>query len=282
MLKNEHFFSWMDHKKEENFIYIILISATIHAFVLFLVYYVEAKVEIIADPGTSSPIHINFSKTLSKKNQQSKIFEKKEQKILTDTTTNSKSSFFSKTTPRSVPALKEKSQESWNSFLPNSNQNYLESLRQQSQMPTTIQGDAGDIPIEGPSLTPTNQARVLPRYAEKDMSLFQFTQEFRERFGAVWNSEDRIVSPASSLHPGEVVYYKIYINTNGSMEKFANISLATHPQKNYADIDKIFSSVISHVFPMSVPPKFAHKNITLTEVIAIQVVDRNSPVRYSF
>ena len=281
-----HFSRWIFDRKEKNWLNIILLSLAFHAIIFVLLYYSKPKAEIVADQGASS-IKINFSKLHQDQKITKKIIVKQEHKILTDTNPNSQSKFFSPkhSVPKVIPKEKETSEadDSINSFLPNSSTNYVDNLRHQNQLPKNeIEGDDGDIPIEGPSLAPTNEPRVVKRFAEKDMSLFQFTQEFRERFGAVWNSEDRVVPPSSPLHPGDIVYYKVYINTNGSMEKFENLSRTSHPQKDYTAIDKIFSNVVANVFPMVVPPKFAHKNITLTEVIAIQVVDRNMPARYSF
>lgn len=294
-----HFSRWLYEQREKNWLNIVILSLAIHALIFCLLYYIKPTKEIAADQNSSS-IKINFSQkptqtekklTLSQK-LKSKFFKKKSS-ILTDTKKNSQNKFFAPSQPNIHETTKDKNivsipqhqnhEKNLNSFLPNSNSNYLNNLRQKAQIPQTqIQGDDGDIPVEGPSLAPTNQPKVLSRYAEKDMTMFQFTQEFRERFGAVWNSEERIVPPTSPLHPGDIVYYKVYIRSNGKLEKYENLSRASHPQKDYSDIDKLFSSVIGQVFPMSVPPKFANKNIILTEVIAIQVVDRNMPVRFSF
>ncbi|MES2613936.1 MAG: hypothetical protein V4591_00815 [Bdellovibrionota bacterium] len=270
-----HFYRWIFDRKENNWLNVALFSLALHILFFFLLTQLKPKEEVIADQSSSS-IKINFStpqinqKLASKKNKK---FTKKREIL---TSPNSQSEAY--TTPQLHPEKQD-----LNSFLPKNNSNYLSNLRRQNQIQkNNIQGDDGDLPIDGPSLAPTNGPRIISRYAEKDMSLFQFTQEFRERFGAIWNSEDRVVPPTSPLRPGDIVYYKIYINTNGSMEKFENLSRKDHPKKDYTDIDKLFTQVITRVLPMSVPPKFAHKNITLSEVIAIQVVDRNMPVKFSF
>ena len=242
----------------------------------------------IANAQNPSTVKINISNLHPTKPSDKKNFNlpefKRKKKILTDTHLDSKSSFSTlRQHPFSPPKSKIPKEENINSFLPNANQDFVNEFRQQNQVPKNfVQGDDGDIPVEGPSLAPTNEPRVVSRFAEKDMSLFQFSQEFKERFGAVWNSEDRMVPPTSPLHPGDIVYYKVYISSNGHLEKYENLSRLKNPRKNYDDVDVLFSSVVSHVFPMSVPPKFANKNLTLTEVIAIQVVDRSMPARYSF
>ena len=277
-----HYARWIFDRREKNWFNIILLSLVLHALFFFLLHSVKSKEEIVADQAPAS-IKVNFSHPSPEHVIENKKNDKR--RILTDTKPNSSVHFYSnleKKAKKKEDSPQAKPENNLSSFLPNSDNNYVNALRQQNSAPSkSIQTDDGDIPIEGPSLAPTNEPRVLSRYAEKDMSLFQFTQEFRERFGAIWSSEDRVVPPTSPLRPGDIVYYKIFINSNGSLLKFENISQSSRPQKDYSDLDKIFSHVIARVFPMSVPPKFAHKNIVLTEVVAIQVVDRNVPVRFS-
>lgn len=291
------FLRWIFSKREKTGVTVVVGSVLLHALIFLCAYYVKPKKEITA-AHTSPPVHVSFSQLTEQKKQvaptqhlntqQSKL---NKQEILTDKNKNSRAKFLShdythvkkQDLEKNRQAPTPEPQKTMSSFLPSSNSDYVDNVREQSVPPTEpIQGDAGDIPIQGPSLAPTNEPRVVSRYSQKDMSLFQFTQEFRERFGAVWNAEDRFVPPSSPLRPGDVVYYKVYIQSNGVLEKFDNLSKKSHPQKDYTEIDKIFSDVVGRVFPMVVPPKFANKNVTLTEVVAIQVVDRTSPIHFSF
>ena len=164
------------------------------------------------------------------------------------------------------------------SFLPQSNLGYTDQLRHQGAE-QAIEGSAGDIPILGQVPPPYNGPTVRQRYDAKDLSLFQFSQEFKERFGAIWNEEDRWVPPTSPLRPGDVVYYKVYVNTNGTLDHFENLTRKQKPNKDYSDLDKLFTTVISGVFPMSVPDRIP-KNAQIAEVLAIQVVDGSSMVMH--
>lgn len=82
------------------------------------------------------------------------------------------------------------------------------------------------------------------------------------------------------LRPGDIVYYKLYIKGDGTLQKFENLSSRTAPLKDFSALDKIITSVLSRVFPMTVPQRFAHNLVT--EIVAIQVIGTNSPVQYSF
>lgn len=286
-----HFSRWIFHRKEKNWFHIALISLTVHAFIFLVVSHIKPPQVLLTDQNPSS-IKINIQNSMQiapsfreKSNIKRKI---NKHQILTDTHTHSQSQFFenqekSKELDKKNEEKSKQLPNELSSFLPNSNMNYLNSLRQQkTRVNDSRVLSGGDTPIEGPSLAPTNDPPRLSRFVEKDMSLLQFTQEFRERFSAVWNAQERIVPPSSPLRPGDVVYYRVYIKSNGLLEKYENLSQNLHPLKNYVDIDQLFLTVLNQVFPMSVPPKFANKDIILTQDLAIQVVGRNQPIQFSF
>lgn len=151
-----------------------------------------------------------------------------------------------------------------------------------SQTQERIQGDGGDIPfVQDDLLTPRVGPRIIAKHEHKDMTLFQFSAEFRRKFGIIWNQKDRMVPPASPLRPGNVVFYKVYINSDGSLLKYVDLSAKETPNKDYSSLDDIFADVITQTLPIRVPPSFTSSKI-LTEVIAIQVIDRSSPVMMRF
>jgi hypothetical protein len=291
-----HFARWIFVSREKIWRNFFIFSALIHMFLALVIYYLKPKYETVS--SENSTIHINFSDLKPKDKNSPSSHEPKvnsqhkiTKRILTDPNVNSKSSFSAssqvqKNTIDKQQEIKntlQKKEHKLKDFLPSGHQNYIENIQNNNQVfENAIQADGGDIPIEGPSLAPKNGPKIVERYVEKDMSLFQFTQEFRERFGAIWNSKDRILPPSSPLRAGDVVYYKVYIKSNGEMEKYENISRSSYPLKNYNATDEFFKEVILKVLPMSVPPKFANKNTILSEVIAIQVVDKDVPTRFAF
>jgi hypothetical protein len=165
-------------------------------------------------------------------------------------------------------------------FLPNSSPSYLDQLRRDSHYQHQIEGDSGDIPVIGDDLVPKNGPKIVERFAIRDLSLYQFSQEFKEKFSGIWNSRERWVPPNSPLRPGDTVYYKLYIKGDGSLEKFENLSQKKKPEKDFSAVDKMIAEVVTQVFPMTVPPRFAHHLVT--EIISIQIVGTNRPVQYSF
>ncbi len=186
-----------------------------------------------------------------------------------------------KDSPASIPQKTQKIEtNSIKDFLPNSNSSFIDQLRRDSHNNQQIDGDSGDIPIIGNNLAPQNGPKIVERYSVRDMSLYQFSQEFKERFSGIWNSQERWVPPGSPLRPGDIVYYKLYIKADGSLQKFENLSQKKKPEKDFSAVDKMIAEVVAQVFPMTVPPRFA-KNL-VTEIIAIQVVGTNRPVQYSF
>lgn len=291
-----HFSRWIFPTNDKNWYSVIVISILFHVALFALLSYLKPKTEVVADQ-TSKPIHVHFGN--SNKNssnlasKQTPLVEgPKKHRILVDKNPHSKSTFNSlsqenppgkkeENKPSQTPQNQVNSQTQPNRFLPGPD--YFQGLPKETKENTEpFQADGGDIPIEGPSLAPRNGPQIVHRYVEKDMSLFQFSKEFRERFGAIWNSEDRILPLGSALKPGDIVYYKIYIRTDGNMDKYENISKLKQPQKDFSDADEIFAKVIAQVFPMQVPPKYENQNKVISEILAIQVVGRNAPVRYSF
>ena len=125
------------------------------------------------------------------------------------------------------------------------------------------------------------QQKIVERFSTQDRSLYQFTQIFRERFAAIWNSEERLLPPTSALRPGDIVYYKIYILPSGKLDHYENITQPVPPQGYDPNMEKIFQSVILQVFPLSVPGRYKDHQI-ITEIIAINVVGPNSPMRFNF
>lgn len=208
----------------------------------------------------------------AQKSQKSKVLSQKDQ-ILTTEHQNAPA----------VPSLPKESQkkqtvtdshDGLEKFLPKSNPEYFERYRQEAQKnPKDITGDGGDIPF----LENTERRRDLPlvvdRFEHKDLSLLQFSQMFHERFSAVWNSTERWVPPESPLKPGDVVYYKIYINPNGTLDHIENLTHKIRPNLNTDHLDKIFNDVMSQTLPMTLPSKL-EKNVQVTEVLAIQVVNK--------
>jgi len=253
--------------------------------------------------SNSSPNHEHSNKKLGLKN----ILKNHSGGVLTDNNPNSKSKtlvpesllspdreakknpFISKRIPTknnkdepvSLPKnIQKNPTNGLDSFLPNSSSAYIDELRKSTQKQQKIEGDSGDIPVVGDDLTPRNGPKIRERYSVKDLGLYQFSQEFKEKFSGIWNSRERWVPPSSPLRPGDIVYYKLYIKGDGSLQKFENLSHKRVPQKDFSAVDKMIEEVVSQVFPMTVPPRFAQNMVT--EIVAIQVVGTNSPVQYSF
>lgn len=265
------------------------------------------------------PIHIQFTDGQISNSSPTKVLPDKKKKttfipknhsggVLSDNNPNSKSKvlvpesllspnneakknpFISKRNPtnkdRDDPASISKNRErgspanGLDSFLPNSSSSYIDQLRKNTQNNQKIEGDSGDIPVVGDDLAPRNGPKVIERFSVRDLGLYQFSQEFKEKFSGIWNSRERWVPPSSPLRPGDIVYYKLYIKGDGSLQKFENLSHKRLPQKDFTAVDKMIEEVVSRVFPMTVPPRFAQNLVT--EIVAIQVVGINSPVQYSF
>lgn len=173
-----------------------------------------------------------------------------------------------------------------NPFLPPSNGDYIASLREEGAQSGQITADGGDLPIENETPAPTVGPTPKPRYEVKDLGVYQFSQAFRERFTAFWNMKERWAPPQSSLQPGDVIYYKVYLNGDGSLDRFENLTAQNGSGKNYSDVDAIFRDVIGQVLPMPIPSRLktttGDRRVVVTQVIAIQVVGRNLPIQFSF
>lgn len=278
-----HFNRWIYPKHQKVWIPIFIASILLHSSLLLLYFLSPAPQEVTSPSKDESAVHITLlppKKSITQQQQQ----EKRRNQNAT-TTKEEKKSILSNNNPRSKNRLlvpqKHKEQD-LSSFLPHANNDFINSLRQEAQNPSEMQASGGDIPIEGKSAPLIQEPRIQERRSVQDMSLFQFTQEFRNRFGAVWNSQDRVLSPRSPLRPGDVVFYKVYINDDGTLNHYENISEKRFSKKDYSHLNDMFSGVISRVFPMKLPPKYAHHGAIITEIVAIQVVDRTLPMQFSF
>ncbi len=312
-----NFAIWLYPEKKEYFNYVLFSSILLHILFCFLLTYIQNNKaeEIAVTPRNNNPIHIQFTdgklnKTTPKNNYHEKkltenIPENKMGGVLTDDNPNSdsktlipeelaakelkpnKQPLVSKRLPQTKdlpPSITNKPNSEKKSemeqFLPHSNSAYIDELREHYRREPKIEGDSGDIPVIGDDYAPRSGAKIKERYSVRDLSLYQFSLQFKEKFGGIWNSQDRVVPPTSPLRPGDIIYYKIYIKGDGSLYKYENLSQKSSPQKDFAAVDKMIDEVVSKVFPLSLPGRFA-KNL-VTEIIAIQVVGRNSPVQYSF
>ncbi|MGY3804768.1 hypothetical protein ACWNT8_11930 [Pigmentibacter ruber] len=315
-----NFAIWLYPEKKDVFSFILIYSVVLHVFFAFILENLNNSKdtkEITTTSHQNKPIHIQFTdgklqSNLPKNKQKEKhlsenIPENIAGGVLTDKNPNSKSKinvpeelaaknlkansnpFISKRLPNYKkkeipPTIVDKSEKNKKSeldkFLPNSDSAYIDNLRKQYKQEQNIEGDSGDIPIMGDEYTPLSEPKVKERYSVKDLSLYQFSQQFKEKFAGIWNSKDRVVPPTSPLRPGDIIYYKLYINGNGSLEKYENLTQKRFPQKDFLAVDKMLDEVVSKVFPLALPGRFA--NNIVTEIIAIQVVGRNSPVQYSF
>lgn len=277
-----HFRRWIYPKNQKGLALIFLISALLHVILILVYFFSTKQQEITFSSKEESQVNVTLippKKAIAKSQQQERnqvtpSTKKENHKILlTDQNPNSKSP---------ILAPNRQHRQDLSSFMPHSNSNFIRSLRKEAQDPIDFQATGGDIPVIAHSTSPIQSAKIQDRHSVKDLSLFQFSEEFRNRFGAIWNEQDRVVPPASPLRPGDVVFYKVYINDNGTLNKYENISAKRFSQKDFSHLDVIFSSVIGKVFPMMIPSKFAHQGKIITEIVAIQVVDRNLPMQFSF
>ncbi|WP_186644896.1 hypothetical protein [Fluviispira vulneris] len=309
------FEKWLYPNNNKKLFYVITLSLAIHILLLYLITLIKVSGHDIVsneNPLSPPPVHIKFDtpppKKSALKNDQTEskdliIPKSRSGGILTDKNQRVEKTF---QVPKELEAndkrvendpfksngitrkkdkisLPNKSQKKpiggIESLLPQSSQSYIDEIRREARQGKPIQGDSGDIPILGKEYAPSNEPQYKERFATKDMSLYQFSQEFKEKFGAVWNLKDRNLPPESPLRPGDLVYYKIYIKGDGFLEKFENLTQKKNPNKDFSGADTIFKEVVSQVLPMPVPPRFTHSIVT--EVIAIQVVSTNVFVHYS-
>ncbi|BBH53377.1 hypothetical protein [Fluviispira sanaruensis] len=309
------FEKWLHRYNNKKLFYVISLSIAIHILLLYLISLIKVnEKDIITEenPLSPPPVHIQLDTLPPKKpaikndqtqNKDFNIPKNRSGGVLTDKNTIPNKSFQvpkelesndkrvvndpfkNNALPRKKDkiALPNKSQKKpfggIESLLPQSSQTYIDEIRREARQGKSIQGDSGDIPIMGKEYAPSNEPQYKERFAAKDMSLYQFSQEFKEKFGAIWNLKDRNLPPESPLRPGDVVYYKIYIKGDGFLEKFENLTQKKNPNKDFSGADIIFKEVVSQVLPMPVPPRFTHSIVT--EVIAIQVVSTNVFVQYS-
>lgn len=259
-----HFGRWFYSKQRKEIVPLFVFSILVHV-ALFLSLSVMKRQEIASFSEGSAP-RVNI--TLKEKQKPSPSF------VPTLPTKKIDS------LPKHVLTAPQSQQErTLNDFLPQSDSSFMRDMRNAAK-PERFNADSGDIPISKTAPMPQNGPVVQKRFGERDLSLFQFSEEFRNRFAGIWNLKERFVPPASPLRPGDVVYYKVFISPDGSLEKFENISKQKDASKDFSDIDVIFSEVVTRVFPMTVPPQFAQR--VITQLVAIQVVDRHSPILFSF
>lgn len=278
-----HFGRWFHSKQRKGMVPLFALSILVHA-VLFFTLSMMKRQEIASFSEGSSP-QVNITLKENKKesphmvpSEPTKPLNPIPKNVLTAPHNAPVTQAIP--TPRSVQApMKSPMARSLNDFLPRSDSSFLQGVRDEAK-PELLNADSGDIPISNAAPVPQNGPIVQKRFGEKDLSLFQFSEEFRSRFSSIWNLKERFVPPASPLRPGDVVYYKVFISPDGSLEKFENVSQQKDRFKNFSDIDSIFSEVVTQVFPMTVPSKFARH--VITQLVAIQVVDRHSPIRFSF
>lgn len=252
-----------------------LTSLCIHALIFLLVAYLiqENPVKTVtADKEPASvKVTLNPPEKTQKKQEITKESPKQKPQTPRTLTTERDNALRAAPPPPSTPIVPNPPS-GLERLMPRTNPEYLEKLRKQATNPKDITGDAGDIPIRG-----TERRRDIPmvvdRFEHKDLSLFQFSQMFHERFGSEWNSKERWVPPESPLRPGDVVYYKIFINPNGTLDRFENLTNKIKPGLNTEHLDKVFEQVLSKTLPMSLPAKL-EKNVQVTEIIAIQVVNK--------
>ncbi len=265
-------------QKEKNQVSFLIYSFVIHVLLIALCFYFIKKEYVTTEEsGSSGPVKIHFeSKKDELKNQKSPLISNlpvipQRKKILASPDSSSKTSVYEKKIPMGIQR-----------FLPQSNPDFLTKLRNNSHNNQEIDADDGDIPVQDDNLlTPRMTPKMLSHYEHKEMSLFQFSQEFRQKFSAIWNQKDRFIPPASPLRAGEVIYYKIYIHHDGTLFKYENLTAKKELKKDFSHIDEIFVDVITQTLPMRVPKEFTSSKI-LTEIVAIQVVDRNSPFLMTF
>ncbi|KAB8033325.1 hypothetical protein [Fluviispira multicolorata] len=311
------FEKWLYPYNNNNLFFIIVFSIAIHTLLLYLITLTsQTEYKIFKDDvfHNSPPVHVQLDsspknnstlKGARAQDQEFSIPKSRSGGVLTDKNLNSKSPFY---VPKNLESLDKRVEKTpfqsnlipkkkkndklsipqqtnkkvisgMESLLPQSSPSYIDQIRRESQQDKIIHGDGGDIPIIGKNNAPSSEPQIKERFASKDYSLYQFSLEFKEKFGAIWNSKDRMLPPESPLRPGDVVYYKVYIKGDGYLEKFENLTQKKNPNKDFSGADLVFKEVVTHVLPMSVPPRFAHSIVT--EVMAIQVVSSNVFVQYS-
>ena len=294
------FSRWIYHKEKIRWTVFltVLFSILFHVGLFFLLKSIGSP-EIVQEAKSPASISVHFNEppinNTKEKHPIKDFFFPKKKKILTDNNKNSKSPFVAPAAPKpNVSQIapqekvankqeKEKPGRSLSDFMPNANSSFAQSMQRPPQQNDRAVNDAGgDMPTEGPSLEPSNGPRIIKRFEEKDMGLFQFNQEFRERFANVWNSKDRILPPTSPLRPGDLVYYKVFVNSSGKLVKYENLSRMQHPELDYSDAERIFSEVLNRTLPINVPPEYEATKKILAVTIAIQVVGPNGPVMFSF
>lgn len=246
----------------------LALSFLLHVCLLLCLIFPLKKQEITSSMNTIGSTHVRL------------VPQRQETTYLKSTQTQKKQETDSTPKQNHKRVLSQK--QSMSDFLPRANQTFLKQLREQQQINSDFQAQGGDVPVLGKSMPLVQMPKTQDRYRTQDLSLFQFSQEFRNRFGAIWNEQDRIVPPASPLRPGDVVFYKIYINDDGTLNRYENVSAKRFSSKDFSHLDVLFSDVIARVFPMKIPEKFSKKGNVITEMIAIQVVDRNLPMKFSF
>ncbi len=288
-----NYFEWILESKNKNLWILCLVSLSIHAAFFFLLAQMKPKKEFTSnEEGSGVRVNLVPSHKFTQAMPPTNIFPKQsapaaQNRVLT--APNHQSQF---TVPsRKLSTAREfriesnsnpSKQRSIKDFLPSADDDFLQKLRSPSQQQEVLNGDGGDIPIQAPQRTPHNGPNVMQRFVQKDMGLFQFSKEFRDKFAFIWNKKERFVSPSSVLRPGDVVYYKVFVNPDGSLDHFENLNRHLNSQKVDPDIDKMFADVIHQVFPMVVPSRYVNANVVFSEVVAIQVIDRSSPIIFSF
>lgn len=302
--------------KHDSLLFVITISAAIHLLFLLLLTLISAKTQNLSayKKIIQDPIHFkienkkNFANTNfdnQNKDLASNLPKNRSGGILTDLNPNSKSKILvpedlasvdkridknpkdsllnyekiKKDKPLATPKNPLKSKNfGMKSFLPSGNQSYLDKIRGEALKPRHVYGDSGDIPISAGTPEPYQGTIIKSRFEYKDLSLLQFSMEFKERFSGYWNMKERILPPESELRPGEVIFFKLYIRKDGSLQKVENLNRKKTPLKDFSGVDNIVREVLEKVFPMTMPPSF-DKSI-VTEIIAIQIIGLNSAVQY--
>lgn len=274
--------------KHLRFVAFICISIFIHSLFLYLLVHITPKKNVLVNPDkdSSSKMHVtlNPEKIDNQKQRIPNIEKNKTKRTLVQRSKPTRKEFV---VPHTSPAISEKTKSQpvpeasgMDRFMPNASQEFMQKLQNSAQQAPQMTADGGDIPLTG-----TERRLDIPtyadRYVQKDLSLFQFGQIFKERFGSAWNAEDRWLPPTSPLRPGNVIYYKVFINSDGSLNHYQNISHLQKPNMDYSHLDEIFAKVIPNVFPLPLPAKLAQEKI-VTQILAIQVVDKNLFMRFGF
>lgn len=277
-----HFGRWIYPKNQKGLLLFFLVSAFFHAILLVACLFLSKQQEITSVSNDESAVHITL---LPPKKTSEKQQETQKNQLTPNTKIENHKTLLTDENHKNKPSqITRQSQQNQalDRFLPHSRTDFFRGLRNEAQNSEDTQAQGGDIPIPGKSTSPIEQPRIQDRHSVRDLGLFQFSEEFRNRFGAIWNEQDRIVPPDSPLRPGDVVFYKVYINDDGTLNHYENTSAKRFSQKDFSHLDRIFSDVIQRVFPMVVPPQFSKKGKIITQMVAIQVVDRSLPMNFSF